>query len=218
MDHDTKRALKDIEWFHDEVCRAAKEARSAVEAVPLRSAWDRLITNHDIVCARAIHLAKLVPSAAQWGDALYKRRGQNGDPGLRYLREARNAPFHGLPLFAEFQNERVSIGGHFGLTDSSITFENVRFSGPGFDVLVPSAVAEATGGKLSKSTLPLGTPVVHMAADLVLQPVRNPKNEEFAPPTSVDGIRVNPLSPRSLATAMEETARRYFREIKQLCR
>ena len=133
-----------------------------------------------------------------WGHKL-KQASNKDDPGLVYLREARNVAEHGLEPFARFEDAFVSVAnGAFAISGNS----NVYFSGNivnGVDTGIFNL--STNNGKIEDIIGKPNTAISESPAKINLVAVTNPekKNLRVEPPNSIFGQVIFEGSPKSLA-------------------
>lgn len=178
--------LKDI---NDQIAyaeRALSDLASAQLILEVRGAWESYLIRFSRAIGKLISVAIKNPATKIFGHKL-KNKSENDDPGLSYLREARNVDDHGIEMPsakyspASFNASNVV----FFDENSNLGIKNITLEGKDFGSI--SAQKSALGDfrlEISPEFAVAVTP-----AKIALQTVHNPeKRLTVAVPVSVFGV------------------------------
>ncbi|MBT3140545.1 hypothetical protein DS909_01310 [Phaeobacter gallaeciensis] len=196
--------------------RRAKEsvdrASQAKTGGELRDCWEDFLSHFSKAMGKTITAATDDRSERQtelrrFGHRL-KNESNKDDPGLTYLRSARNADEHGLQPPAEIKGPRVQIGGFSLAPGASVSGVNMIFQQGGKKPVGPVRVTTAADqlGRLTRdSTVSIPELVKEIPATIRLIPIepeQGPfKGQQLEPPESLRGRTFRKGDPNDLISA-----------------
>ncbi len=171
---------------------------SATSASELRNSWEAFLASFSRAIGRLISFSSDDPGSRVWSHRL-KNASNKDDPGLLFLRVARNTVEHGLEAFAEFRSPAVVVGG------TSIAVEgNGSFSFVGNFVNgrpMGDFRLETSAGKVASLEGQPRVPIYEVPAHVVLKPVMNEDKKIVVPvPKSLMGRAIESEKPVDLAS------------------
>lgn len=205
-------APKEIKRHIRRTAQAAECAERAKNEDELRDAWEDFLSHFSKAIGKTITAAFDDKSDRQadfrrFGNRL-KNDSTKDDPGLAYLRAARNADEHGLTPPADFRGPHVRIGGLSLGPNSSVSGLNFIFQERGKPAVGPvqiSAEADEFGRLRKGSHASMPELVREIPTTIRLTPVvpqSGPlKGKKLEPPESVRGISVQKGEPNQLISA-----------------
>lgn len=122
--------LVEIRRYAEKASQSQERIMRAKSASELRDAWEEFVWHFAKCIGRQISSGLGDQRSRGWAHRL-KNASNGGDPGLFFLREARNAVEHGLTPFAEFNEPAVHIGGNLVRLEGggSVTMVDCTFNG-----------------------------------------------------------------------------------------
>lgn len=208
--------LAEIQRWVSKTEAAVEAIKSAQSRMDLRDSWENFLGYFSKALGKMITAAQKEKVSKTWGHVL-RNQYQKDDPGLVFLREARNVAEHGLEPFADFEDPKTIVGeGGIALVGSctNIRIQNCSFNG------VPSGnfTVSTENGKITKIK---GAPNPHLPieeknAEIRLVTVINPekKNQEYPVPKSLNGKDIEMKRPLSLAQAAADFLEMKLNELK----
>jgi hypothetical protein len=188
----------EVRRYFDLTNEAVASMECASDASGLRSAWEDFLGNFGRTIGRLINFAKNYDVSKAWGHKL-RNKSNGDDPGLWFLREARNTVEHGLEPFADFHEPNVSVGEGFVALEgnSSLEISNCTFNGvPTGDFKVQASRGKLVGVK--------GRPniaIYEVPSRVRLKEIVNPEKRISVPvPTRIGDSNVEPGNPKDLAS------------------
>ena len=210
----TGKRIEEVEHYLANVKCDLVLIGSATSASDLRSAWEKFLASYARTIGRLIQFGHDDHRSRGWSHKL-KNASSLDDPGLTFLREARNTVEHGLEAFATFCDPAISIGG-FGFNGAgnlSMTFQGNFVNGrPMGDFHIETRA----GRVVSLEGRPL-VPVLEVPTSIQLKEVRNIKKKIVVPvPASLMGTSIEVGKPVDLAQKATEFASGCLQELKAL--
>lgn len=114
--------LQEVDRHLNHLPESINRIRNAESSPDLRSGWEEFLFGYGRAIGKMITLALDCPETRSWGHRL-KAASTQEDPGLVYLREARNIAEHGLAPFAEFTPARTLLAGGMICIEGSSSIE-----------------------------------------------------------------------------------------------
>jgi len=189
--------LAEVQRYLDNATRALTCIENAETADELRNAWEDFLGHFGRCIGRQISYGLNNPRSKAWANRL-KNASTKDDPGLVFLREARNAIEHGLTPFAEFGEPAVHIGGNFVRLEggSSISMIDCTFNG------IPTGNFHVTtsGGRVESVSGEPNVPIQEVPRSIRLVAIENAeKGITVGIPTVLSGDAFQSRRPDDLA-------------------
>lgn len=206
-------AIRSIERHLRRSNDALRAIRVAATGEELRDAWEDFLGHtfsaFDKMIAQAIGNA----ASKAWGHRL-KNAWERDDPGLVYIKEARNSETHGFVPYGNFTNPAVVIPRLLSIgTAKSVSFQGFTINGePTNDFNM-----EVKNGRVTRLEGQPSLPIFEVPASVRLVDIySNTKNRKFPVPSSLMGRAVDPGQPLSLASAASDHARDSLNALRDL--
>lgn len=190
--------MREVQRYLALTKKSVESMRHSSNASQLRNAWEDFLGNFARTIGRLISFAIEADSSRAWGHKL-KNRSSKDDPGLLFLREARNAVEHGLEPFADFYEPNVSIGGGFFELEgnSSVEFSNCAING----LPMGNFNLKASYGKVVSVEGKPNVPIYEMPSNIKLKTINNAKKRVSVPvPTRIGDASIEKGNPTDLAS------------------
>ncbi|WP_286906841.1 hypothetical protein [Roseovarius sp.] len=196
--------------YKDKLNDALELIRDAKNADELRDAWENYLSLYVRCLGRLITALLSDPETLELGRRI-KKMSNDGDVGLTFFREARNAVEHGDEPFADFTDAQTLIGGNLIAIegDASLTVGDLKIGG----VSTGTLSVKTVDGRVSRFEGLRHIPLWERPHSIALRPVFNPsKRQTFPVPDRILEIPVEAERPLHLAEASREAIEILFRE------
>lgn len=207
--------IEEVEHHLLNMRHALAQMDSATSATDLRNAWEGYLASFSRAIGRLIAFGKKDLRSREWS-GLLKRASENDDPGLLYLREARNTVEHPREAFATFRDPLLRVGDvplFSGPGKAAMTFQNCIVNGrPTGDFHIETQA----GRVISLKGAPLVS-VVEVPASVLLDEVRTNKGKTVVPvPDGIMRRKIISRKPVELAERATEFIFDCLQELKTL--
>ncbi|WP_197919324.1 hypothetical protein [Thiosulfatihalobacter marinus] len=204
--------LEEIQFNFRRAKEALDKMTQAQTGQDLRDAWEDFLIFYARTMGKLISAGKNASESKPWAYRLLAKSVKD-DPGLFYLREARNVAEHGLTPFADFREPHVNVG---GILVAECPVENVTIFPNGVNSKLDRSGAltlSASGGKVTNTNKPKSPLIKEVPASLNLKSVTNEDNGKTADvPKSLNGVHLKDDAPRTLAQAGIEAMEGFIAE------
>lgn len=196
---DRRQFLREIRRYQKLVRQSCETMSSAGSASELRDLWESYLAAFARCIGRLISMGLKDEASRAWAHQL-KNDSLGNDPGLFFLREARNLVEHGVTPFAQFEDPSVlvaggalKIGGNSSVSVGSITVNGVPYGG--IDI-------QTHRGRVKRVSGSPFMPISEIPSSIRLEDIRNPETGKIAKkPHTLGGVAILADRPADLAAA-----------------
>ena len=205
--------VQEIRRYVAESYEASLRVKNSSTGSELRKAWEDYMSSFSRAIGRMINLGLSKRRTKPWAYKL-KNLSNGQDPGLTFLREARNVVEHGLLPFAKFNDPHAVVEGRVKVGGTS----NVRFIGCTFgNKYVHSLELETIDGKVVNRRGDPHARTEERPASVILTAIENSeKGKVVEVPERIMAHHLRPGNPMDLCTASFEVLEAFLKEFEGL--